>query len=97
MRARLDSGFLRVTSIRALNLSAFCSPHASGSSQYRFVINLTSLDPLAYLECALVQFPAHSSMMFTQPNSSYRDYYYYGSLSTRRDGAAKDCQSMLSM
>lgn len=58
--------------------------------------SLTLSNPLAYVECALRQSPAHSSMMFMQPNSSYRDYYYYGSLSTRRDGAAKDCQKVLS-
>lgn len=37
------------------------------------------------------------SIMFTQSYSSYRTYYYYGSLSGRRDEAAKDCRHVLSM
>ncbi|MDX6270665.1 MAG: hypothetical protein QOD28_1888 [Acidobacteriota bacterium] len=35
--------------------------------------------------------------MLTQPNSSYRYGYYYGSLSARRDGTAKDCRRVLVM
>jgi hypothetical protein len=35
--------------------------------------------------------------MLTQSYSSYRTYYYYGSLSKRRDGAAKDCGRVLNM
>jgi hypothetical protein len=35
--------------------------------------------------------------MLTQSHSSYRTYYYYGSLSERRGEAAKDCRHVLNM
>jgi hypothetical protein len=35
--------------------------------------------------------------MLMQSHSSYRTYYYYGSLSRRRDEAAKDCRRVLNM
>lgn len=37
------------------------------------------------------------SIMLKQMYSSYRNYYYYVSLSARRDEAAKDCRHVLSM
>ncbi|HEX8422928.1 MAG TPA: hypothetical protein VF634_05930 [Pyrinomonadaceae bacterium] len=43
------------------------------------------------------QFPARLTTMLTQTHSSYRSYYYYGSLSGRRDEAAKDCRRVLCM
>jgi hypothetical protein len=36
-----------------------------------------------------------SKQMSHQPNSTYRYYYYYGSLSARRDGTAKGCRRVM--
>jgi hypothetical protein len=59
--------------------------------------NLTPDKSRAYFRLPAPQFPARMTKMLMQPNSYYRYYYYYGSLSARRDGAAKDCRRVLSM
>jgi hypothetical protein len=66
------------------------TPHVTGMS-------LTRTLPRAYFRFHAPQFPARLTKMLMQPNSSYRYYGYYGSLSARRDGAAMNCRRVLVM
>ena len=36
----------------------------------------------------------HARIKMNGPRNSYRDYYYYGPLSTGRDGPAKGCREV---
>ncbi|MBA2503960.1 MAG: hypothetical protein H0V27_13870 [Pyrinomonadaceae bacterium] len=40
---------------------------------------------------------AHVKQMIKQSNSIYRYYWYYSSLSARRDGAVEGCLNMLNI
>ncbi|HEV2882894.1 MAG TPA: hypothetical protein VGX24_16605 [Pyrinomonadaceae bacterium] len=59
---------------------------------------MTERSSPVYFRFRAPHFPAHATTtMLMQPNSSYRYYGYYGSLSARRDGAAKNCRGVLVM
>jgi hypothetical protein len=63
----------------------------------RLTLQLDSEIPPVYFRFHAPRLPARQTTMLMQPNSSYRYYRYYGSLSARRDGTAKDCRRVLVM
>ena len=58
---------------------------------------MTPAAPPVYFRFRARLFPARTTKMLKHPNSSYRYYDYYGSLSARRDGAAMNCRRVLVM